>query len=87
MIYDVPPELRIKRLVERWKLSGVRREELMYLVNALARDRDLAREAAREASDLRIHLKDRDAHIRNLEAELMPHLRAGTAEQPSLEVG
>jgi hypothetical protein len=29
---------------------------------------------SRENRDLRIHLRDRDAHIRNLEAMLRPHL-------------
>ena len=36
-----------------------------------------AKQARREASDLRIHLRDRDAHIRNLEAQLRPYITAG----------
>jgi len=47
--------------------------------------RGMVRGADQKAADLAVHLRDRDAHIRNLEAQLMPHLRADPAHtQPSL---
>jgi hypothetical protein len=75
-----------------WALSGARIAQrrvdaveaalrrLNESYNRVAADK---RQAQREASDLRIHLRDRDAHIRNLEAQLRPHLLAepeGTQE-------
>ena len=35
--------------------------------------------------DLRIHLRDRDAHIRNLEAQLRPYLSAGVGSGGNTE--
>lgn len=38
-----------------------------------------------ENQDLRVHLRDRDRHIRNLEAQLMPYLRAAPEQAPLLQ--
>lgn len=47
-----------------------------------------ARHWRRRASDLEIHLRDRDRHIANLEEELRPFLRDDhtASEQPSLSL-
>lgn len=39
-----------------------------------------ARQAWQQVNDLKHHLRDRDAHIKNLEAELRPHLVAQQQE-------
>ena len=51
----------IRVVVEGWH----RQRE--HLTTAVRNEREVAK-------DLRVHLKDRDAHIRNLEAQLRPHL-------------
>lgn len=72
--YDLHPEKRETR-------EGCRVCAAIQVV-----ERDAAQSAATlatikvERDDLRRHLRDRDAHIRNLEEMLRPHLRDGTNE-------
>jgi hypothetical protein len=72
--YDIWDALSGTR-VAQWRVDKVA-ESLRSMRRETDRLRTMARHEAQEARDLRIHLRDRDAHIRNLEAQLRPHLLA-----------
>jgi hypothetical protein len=48
--------------------------DLRRLANSVSYWEHEARRSKREVADLKLHLRDRDRHIANLEAELRPHL-------------
>jgi hypothetical protein len=88
---------KLSRILDGARLSEARRGAIEGLLRAL--EEDVARayresersraDAARlvqEVRDLRIHLRDRDAHIRNLEAQLFPLIRANPEPEATQEI-
>lgn len=71
----------LQTILDGARISKDRRRQLEALIADLERDAERDRwDAARNRTligDLRAHLRDRDRHIANLEAQLMPLLRAG----------
>jgi hypothetical protein len=78
-------------ILEGSRLSRQRRDKLMALVQELERiaahHQHESRRAQVQARDLRIHLRDRDAHIANLEAQLRPHLLHATDDAEQMAIG
>jgi len=75
------PTERLWTILEGSRLAKHRREALRKLVEDLSAAADRARadgrRTAQEAKDLRIHLRDRDRHIANLEAEARDRMGVG----------
>ena len=83
MTYNwLSPSERYERLR---RCSKADREDMLAFIDTLDRAQTeaaaSARRWAREANDLRVIVKDQRNHIANLEAELLPHLKA----QPEFE--
>jgi hypothetical protein len=71
---------RVMKAIDGSQLSRDRRGRILDALDDFSRDyrresryaQEAFRREVQEAHDLRVHLRDRDAHIANLEAQLRP---------------
>ena len=78
----------LEEVLRSSRVASVKRDRILDTYDELwklvAFHESLAAGHRRKANDLAVHLHDRDAHIANLEAELLPRIIAQDAPQEAL---